>query len=830
MTALNFVGGGSPAVSTSFTDRWVSTASGVALPTTARVAANGNKPVYVATAGCYWAGKGAARQLALSIGGASTGWKTVASAGAAVSSGQMAVGAVFSNGGTVAVRIDANGAQSFYFGRASGSGSVDSYGTSFGALSGSLEYYEVPSTPSAVSVAQAALENAVNVTWSAPSSNGGSAITSYTLQWAYNSSFTGATTVVTGSSATSYKITNLAYGSTVYVKVAAVNIVATAAATTSVFSASAFGYVIPPNLPLNGWANFGTLTNNTFELAHTVIPAIVPETGLQRKATASATGGSYTTGNYGVEKTYTDLIVGRSYILSGKAILLSAAPPGNIYRFAVNGIGNGTSVTLTSTTVGATIPSYTFTATATTHTVQIELAETFTVTATGIQENVAFYDFALTRTAVDLAYRLQDNLESASLIEHFDIATQSVGAHWWVDKKNVTQFTQNFNYISPACIFSDIVAPGNLYFNDISAAFDTSGIVNEIKFSNFGVRSTAFGTENIEPYTVEWLDKDATSQGLWGARKHEMKTNLYTAVNRYNQVPNPSFATNFDYFYTTPSSGTVTSTRQPLSSLTTGATGFMPTGTTQPAVGAGSFVASMFRGNSSQFTFFGYGGNTYFNGQPHIGVTPSTQYTASVYLRTGVGHTANAVGSVWAYWFDINGVNISVAQGTTTALTSNSWTRRTVTFTTPANAYFVQMYGTVTYSGANNTGFRYYSTCAQLENAATASTWFSGDTTDDPTYVYEWEGEGNASRSIRYLNQMDTRTSELLTEFANPSVTIRTLRWNTAQNPTVAANLDIGSIITITFKGTTDNYRVVGIQHNAKPDNWLMTLQVAKEN
>lgn len=832
MTALNFVSA-SPAVSTSFTDRWVQTASGVALPTTARVAANGNKPVYVATAGCYWAGRGAARQLALSIGGASTGWKTVGSAGSASYSGQMAIGAVFSNGGTQSVRIDSNGVGSFYFGRATGTGSVDSYGTSFGALSGSLEYYEVPSAPSAVSVSQAALENAVNVSWSAPSSNGGSAITSYTLQWAYNSSFTGATTVVTGSSATSYKITNLAYGSTVYVKVAAVNIVATAAATTSVFSASAFGYVIPPNLPLNGWANFGTHAHSTFEITHTVIPALVPETGIQRKATAHQATSQYTIGDYGIQKTYTDLTVGRSYILTGKAILLTAGTPGNIYRFAVNGIGNGTSVTLTSTTVGATIPSYTFTATSTTHTVQIELAETVSVIV-GVMEHVAFYDFALTRTAVDLAYRLQDNLESASLIEHFDIATQSVGAHWWVDKKNVTQFTQNFNYVSPACTFSEIVAPGNLYFNDISAAFDTSGIVNEITFDNIGSRASAYGTGNFEPYNVQWLDKDATSQGLWGARKYNLKTNLYTAVNRQNLVPNPSAAYSPDYTHVQADANRKY-LRAELARVAVGGTGNLPVGTTQPGTGAGGFVicaiasanvpnlVTLFTGDENMNTVFG-------TTSGYFPVTASTQYTASVYVRTGVNNTASATARIDINWINDSGSSTGNNSSTAVTIGSAGWTRITVTATAPANTYAARIAVVHFYGGANNTGYRYYSACAQMEAAATASTWFSGDTTDDATYLYEWEGEVGASRSIRYLNQMDTRTGELLAEFANPSVTIRTLRWNTAQNPTVAANLDIGSIITITFKGTTNNYRVVGIQHNAKPDNWLMTLQVAKEN
>lgn len=828
MTALNFLGGATPSVSTSFTDRWVSTAAGVDLPTTGRLADNGNKPIYVATAGCYWAGRGAARQLALSIGGASTGWKTVASAGSAYSSGQMAIGAVFQNGGTATVRIDANGVQSFYFGRASGTGSVDSYGTSFGKLSGSLEYYEVPSAPLSVTASQATTENAVNVAWSAPSNNGGSAITSYTIKWSYTSDFASSTTISTGSTATTYKITGLAYGSIVYVKVAAVNVVATAAATTSVYSSSANAYLVPPNLPLNGWANFGTHGHSTFEIVHTSITALIPETGIQRKATSTSATGTYAIGNFGIEKTYTDLIVGRSYTMSGKAILLTAAVPGNIYRFAVNGIGNGSSVTLTSTTVGATIPSYTFTASATTHTIQIELAETVSAIV-GVMEHVAFYDYALTRTAVDLAYRVQDNNLSASLVRHFDLATQSVGAFWWVDKLNVTQFTQNFNFTIPTCTFSDVVASGNLYYTNIKTSFDTSTVINDITFDNIGRRVSTFGSDSFESYSVKWNENSPTSVSNWGARKYDLQTNLYTAVNRYNLVPNPHLSIDNAYLYNPGGYGTVSLLRQSLATISTNATGFLPTGTTQPVSNAGGFVAAALRGSTFSQTFIGYGGENFINPtQSLISVAGSTQYTASAYLRTGVGQSASGNGSMGIYWYDINGAFLSFATGTTSAISATAWTRYSVTATSPANARFAYVYSQFGYTGANNSAHRYYSTCAQLETASSASTFFSGDTTDDATYVYEWEGAAGRSRSVRYLNEMDTRTGELLTQFATPITRVQELTFNTAQNPTIAATLDIGSIVVVTFKGTTANYRVTGISHDINPERWMSTLQVAK--
>lgn len=807
MTTLAFVGGASPSVSSSFTDRWVQTAVGVNLPTNARIADNGNRPVYVSTAQFFVAGRGASRLLRFEIGGKPYA-VTIGSAGSAQPTGNMPFNAVFPNGGTQVVRIEAIPTGSYYFGRASGtSGSIDYYGTTYGSLAGQVEYYEVPTAPLSVTASQATTENAVNVSWSAPSNNGGSAVTSYTIKWSYTSDFASSTTISTGNTSTSYKITGLAYGSIVYVKVAAVNVVATAASTTSVYSSSANAYLVPPNLPLNGWANFGTVAGSTFEIVHTSIPALIPETGIQRKATSTTTGGFYGTGNFGIEKTYTDLVPGRSYTISGKAILLTAATPGNIYRFAVNGIGNGTSVTLTSTTVGSTIPSYTFTASSATHTIQIELAENAGIVA-GVMEHVAFYDYALTRTAVDLAYRLQDNDRSASLVDHFDLATQSVGAFWWVDKLNVTQFTQDFNYTLPTCTFSDVIADGNLYYTGIKTSFDTSTVINDITFDNIGRRPTTIDGDRYETYNVEWNENLPTSVADWGARKYSLNTNLYTAVNRQNLVPNPSAAYSRDYTFVQADANR-RYLRAELSRIAIGGTGNLPVGTTQPAVGAGGFVVctiasanvpslvTLYTGDENPITFGG-------QSTGYFPVVAGTQYTASIYLRTGVNNTANASARLDVNWINDTGGSTGNLNSTTVTIGSASWTRLTVTGTAPANTYAARLAVVWVYGGANNTGYRYYSTCAQLENAASASTWFSGDTTDDATYLYEWEGTPGASPTTRYLNQMDSRTGELLADFATPITRVQELTFNTAQNPTIAATLDIGSLVEVVFKGNNN--------------------------
>lgn len=807
MTTLSFEGGSTPDVTTSWTGNSKvyssSAANGVQLPTAAQVDSKGNNPVLVSTAQVYWAGRGGSRRLRIGIGSKYSAWYTIASDSSANASGQKSIGGIFLNGGNQIVTIDEDGSSGFYFGRETGSSGSTDGTTDWGQLSGSLVYYEAPNAPTALSVAQYGLENAVDLSWNAPSDNGGTAVTSYTITWSYNSDFSGSSTVSTGSVATTYRLSGLTYGSTVYAKVAASNAVTNAAGSTSILSTSDSVFITPPDLPLDGWASFGTATGASFTLDHTVIPELTPDTGMLRHA-ESTNSTSWASGSFGIEKTYTDLIVGRQYILSGKAILLSSVS-GNIYRFAVNGIGNGSSVTLTSTTVGATIPSYTFTASSTTHTVQIELAET--LTNVGVREDVAFYDYSMVRVAVDLPYRLQDNLTTASLMDHFDLATQSVGAYWWVDKLNETNFAQDFNYVLPLGTFSDVVADGNLYYTDIQTAYDTTAVINEITFNNAGVKDNGYGDTELEGYEVEWVDSDAGSITDWGARSVSLDTNLRTTVSAQNLFPYPSFenlqsetdTTNFFYSIEQPAKDSTGAW-----SAYNGSVAFRAYNKTS----AGTSVAISY--------------------DHRMDVTAGTTYYGIGYAATS--GTPNTRARYRVQWYDDANAIIATSYGSYVSLTSyKTWYKTTISIAAPANS----TYGRIGISYDRSTGAAFGATSKQWADGMYFGTtnvtdWFDGNTTDTTTYIYSWDGTNNRSTSTRYDNVLDTRTGELLAEFADPIVRVSSLKWNTAQNPIVAVNLDIGSLIIITFKGTTDTYRVVGISHDITPDRWMMELQVAK--
>lgn len=101
------------------------------------------------------------------------------------------------------------------------------------SLVGSFDYYTLPTAPASIS--GTAGQAQVTLDWTAPSSDGGTAITSYTLQRATDSGFTTGLVTTTGLTGLTTTVTGLTNGTAYYFRIAAVNAVATAASTTSAY-------------------------------------------------------------------------------------------------------------------------------------------------------------------------------------------------------------------------------------------------------------------------------------------------------------------------------------------------------------------------------------------------------------------------------------------------------------------------------------------------------------------------------------------------------------------------------------------------------------------
>lgn len=244
MPTVNLVGGTSPNANVSFTDQWVqSSGHGIAV---GRTAASGGKPIRIVRIFAFAAGRLASRSCTLSFNGASTDSFTIGSAGSAQSTGWQDISSYDTNGGSATLRITCNG--SFYFGRNSGADGdvVSSYGSTFdGALSGQYDYDEVPSAPSGLSATPGDNVGEVLLEWSAPSTNGGTSITGYRIQYSTSPTFaSGVVTVNTGDTDLSHLLTGLAPGQRYYFRVGAINAVSANYSTTGPWSGTANAAVV----------------------------------------------------------------------------------------------------------------------------------------------------------------------------------------------------------------------------------------------------------------------------------------------------------------------------------------------------------------------------------------------------------------------------------------------------------------------------------------------------------------------------------------------------------------------------------------------------------
>lgn len=180
------------------------------------------RPISITGVALYLSGNGASRTLTAGVGAARSSSFSVANSGSAslTSTKSLTANALDTatfTSTTVGIYLPSG---SYHFARAANSGNaiVGFSGGAGQSLVGTFDYVQVPTAPYDLSLSTSG--GNITATWTAPTDNGGSSVTGYSIEYADNELFTGSTTVT---SATTSKVFAVSPGSDYYVRVAAQN-------------------------------------------------------------------------------------------------------------------------------------------------------------------------------------------------------------------------------------------------------------------------------------------------------------------------------------------------------------------------------------------------------------------------------------------------------------------------------------------------------------------------------------------------------------------------------------------------------------------------------
>lgn len=134
---------------------------------------------------------------------------------------------------------------------------------------------------------------------------------------------------------------------------------------------------------------------------------------------------------------------------------------------------------------------------------------------------LTFRDMRLTRLSDPKGYQLSDLALQSNLANHLDIACNTVGARWWVNKAGSTVVSRQFLTSSPRLTVGD-TATDTISYTDVSLSFDTKNVVNALSVTNHG-RDIATGNTADVSYT---FTADASLR-KWGARASAIDMSMY---------------------------------------------------------------------------------------------------------------------------------------------------------------------------------------------------------------------------------------------------------------------------------------------------------------
>lgn len=472
-----------------------------------RLALDGTRPMRIIALAPWIGGYSGPRVASVFVGNISSGTFSVPSGGASSRSSQFLAGSGYlvrntgPSGTSLSCGYNING--SSYFGWNSQAGNSVSHsagGGSFASrvLAGSYIYELVPTAARTVTASQIGITSA-RVEWVAPSDDGGYAgLTGYRIQAALDDAFTiGVISLDVGTVSTA-NMTGLQAGANYRFRVLSRNGTTIAAGTYGPASNTATLTMIAETGNIDSWQIFGTapagVEATTAEgIRRATVSAIAgTPSALLKESNVTAAPVTLDAYTYGAKREIAGLTIGKVYRLTANAAFIGSAINAEtpaVYALGIHDLDVWAAPgELVTPNLPIGLPTLEFTATATTHAIAFVLAEAVTKTTATDLERFAIWDIALAEVPSFSPYRLQSIVYESNLANHFDLANNSVGARWWVDVENITQFAATLGTEGALATFTDERGAGLLEYTDIQTSLDTRNVVNDLTIDQHGAQ------------------------------------------------------------------------------------------------------------------------------------------------------------------------------------------------------------------------------------------------------------------------------------------------------------------------------------------------------
>lgn len=422
-------------------------------------------------------------------------------------------------------------------------------------------------------------------------------------------------------------------------------------------------------------------------------------------------------------------------------------------------------------------------------------------------------------TPPSTAYTYSGINQQMSVAEVLDLLTNSVAGGYWYSTTNAptgstsgidSLIDVNTSVVSANVQFTDGTHTGSLsqpvYYTDIEVANQTSNVVNNVVVSNLMTNLT----DMISP---TYQRSDSTSISTYGSRLATIETNV-TGTQTVNLFPYPSFE---DYINRYEDTNFYYSAEEP-SVDSAGAWSAWDGSWAYRAYCKATAVPTVALPLSEV-----------------VEVTAGVTYYGFAYAAASAGLNSRA--RFFIQWQDDAQTIISTSYGSYVNHTSlKTWYKTSNSATAPANAVYARVglqFSRTT--GANIGALSKYWTDGLFFGTTNVTDWFSGNTADSASFLYDWYGPENASASFRMTNHLYNLAGDFLNDNKNPKRSPVTVRFNAQDNLTATTLVDLYRTPYIWQGGNRWTSVITGISHTFRINDdgttrWMVDLIIRPSN